>query len=117
MLRGAAITVVMAIAAVGPGISVGEARHSDVKGLVLVNGYLLVGPGGSPRLCTALSKAEPPRCRRPFLIVRHLPLDDRNRLTTARAGRTRWSPEPVQILGRVDHDVLQVSSTARASSA
>ena len=114
MLRWAAITIVMASAAVGPGISVGEARHSDVKGPVLVNGYLLVAPGRSPRLCTALSEAEPPRCRRPFLTVRHLSMAERNRLTTARAGKTRWSLAPVQILGRVHHDLLQVSSTVRA---
>ena len=113
-MRWAAITVVMATAAVGPGISVGEARHSDVKGPVLVNGYLLVAPGRSPRLCSGLSAAEPPRCRRPFLTVRHLPTDERNRLTTARAGRTRWSLAPVQILGRVDHRLLLVSSTVRA---
>jgi hypothetical protein len=114
VLRWAAITVVVMTAAVGPGISIGDARHSDVKGPVLVNGYLLVGPGRLPRLCTGLSKAEPPRCLRPFLTVRHLPADERNRLTTARAGKTRWSLAPVQILGRVDRDILRVSSTARA---
>ena len=114
MLRWAAIAVVMAIAAVGPGISVGDARHSDVKGPVLVNGYLLVKPGSAPRLCTGLSKTEPPRCRKPFLTVRNLASVERNRLATSRLRTTRWSPAPVQILGQVDGDIMHVSSTARA---
>jgi len=104
----------MATAAVGPGLSVGEARNSEVKGPVLVNGYLLAAPVSSPRLCTGLSHTEPPTCRRPSLTVRHLPADERNRLATARHGKTRWSPAPVQILGRIDGDILRVSWTARA---
>jgi hypothetical protein len=108
------VAVVVATAAVGPGISVGEARNSEVKGPVLVNGYLLAARGSSPRLCTGLSHAEPPTCLRPSLTVRRLPADERNRLATARHGMTRWSLAPVQILGRVDGGILRVSSTARA---
>jgi hypothetical protein len=114
VLRLLAIAVMTATAAVGPGISVGEARDSDVKGPVLVNGYLLVAPHRSPRLCTGLSRVAPPRCLQPSLTVRGLPVDERKRLATAHAGTTRWSPASVQILGRVADDLLRVSSTARA---
>jgi hypothetical protein len=114
VLRWVTVAVAVATAAVGPGISIGEARNSEVKGSVLVNGYLLAPPHRQPRLCTALSQAEPPTCLRPTLTVRRLPADERNRLATARLGKTRWSPAPVQILGRVDGDNLRVSSTARA---
>jgi hypothetical protein len=114
VLRWVTVAVVMATAAVGPGLSVGEARNSQVKGPVLVNGYLLAAPGRRPRLCTDLSHAKPPTCLRPSLRVRRLPTAERNRLATARLGKTRWSPTPVQILGRVGGDNLRVSSTARA---
>ena len=114
MVRWLTIAIFAAVAAVGPGISVGDARDSDVQGPVLVNGYLLVKGNGTPRLCTRLSTAEPPKCGRPFLVVHGLSAAERAQLASARAGRTRWSSTEVQVLGRVKGNVLRASSNAAA---
>ncbi len=113
-MRWLAIALVAVVAAVGPGISVGDALDSDVKGPVLVNGYLLVKGHGTPRLCTALTRREPPRCRAPFVVVHGLPAADRQRLASAHVRSTRWSPSQVQVLGTVKGHVLRVSSNATA---
>jgi hypothetical protein len=113
-MRWLTIVIFAAVAAVGPGISVGDARDSDVKGPLLVNGYLLVQGNGTPRLCTGLSAAEPPRCRRPFLVVHGLSAADRKQLASSVAGRTRWSSSSVQVLGRVRGNVLRVTANALA---
>lgn len=100
-------------AAIGPGLSIAEARRGNLKGPVLVNGYLLLVNGHSPRLCTALSANEPPRCLAPSLTVARIGRNQRT-LATQKAGKTRWSPAPIQILGRLNRSVLSGETTATA---
>lgn len=103
-------------AAMGPGISVKEARHTRIRGLVLVVGYLLVVRGDPVRLCDALSRARIRRCTGVALEVRGLPSGERKRLADVhRSGSpTRWSSRPVRILGNIRKTTLVVSTTARA---
>lgn len=101
-------------AGIGPGISIKEARNGKVKGPILVRGYLLVRAGHRTRLCTALTKTQPPRCRGPSLVVRGEASQDLNKLTAASSGKARWSPEPVRVLGTLEGVVLVVLQGGRA---
>ncbi len=102
--------------AIGPGISVKEARRTKVPGPVLVVGYLLAVPHAPLRLCDALSRSRPPRCAGASLKVRGLPAHERNGLATEHrlSSPARWSPQPVQILGNVQKTTLVVQTTAKA---
>jgi len=101
--------------AICPAISVAQARRDDVAGTVLVTGYLVVPANGRVRICAGLRGPRPPRCKAPSLTVRGLVRRDLDDLAPrARPGRTRWSPDPVQILGAVHGDVLRVSENALA---
>lgn len=102
-------------AAVSPGISIDEARHSDETGPLLVNGYLVLRTGHPAQLCDALTRARPPRCKAARLTVRGLPSPEKDSLAAeGRGTRTRWSPEPVHILGTVKGTTLRVDATAKA---
>jgi hypothetical protein len=100
----------------GPGISVEAARRGDVRGPVLVKGYLLIVSGKPVRICDRLTQARPPRCAGASLEVHGLPADRRKRLATARrsGGSTRWSPQPVRVLGNVRKATLVVQANAKA---
>ena len=102
--------------AVGPGISVKDARRTQVRGPVLVSGYLLAVPDEALRLCDALNHSRPPQCVGAFLKIRGLSSRERNRLATEhRSGSTaRWSPGAVQILGKLRESTLVVQTTAKA---
>ena len=80
-------------------------------------GYLFVRAGHRTRLCTALTDAQPPKCRQPSLEVRGLATHDLDTLTAARRGKTRWSPEPVRVLGTLEGAVLVVLQEGRAEAA
>jgi hypothetical protein len=103
--------------ATGPGISIEEALRSTGPGPLLVNG-LVVAPEGQPvRLCSALDESpvpEPPGCGEPFLVVEELEVDSVAGLETTGTPPTRWTPEPVQLLGDVAGGVLTVAQNARS---
>jgi hypothetical protein len=101
-------------AATGPGISIREATHRNQDGPVLVNGYVLLVKGHKARLCTALSAKRPPRCVGPSLTIAGLGPTQRAAVATTKARNVRWSPEPLQILGQVEHGVLRALTTGRA---
>src|SRR5205823_6242374 len=101
-------------AATGAGISIDEATHRSPDGPVLVNGYVVVVSGHKTRLCTALSAKRPPRCVRPSLTIAGMGPTQRAAVATTKAHNVRWSPEPLQILGQVEHGVLRVLTTGRA---
>ncbi len=98
--------------ATGPGISIEEALRATGPGPFLVNG-LVVAPEGQPvRLCRALDESpapEPPGCAEPSLVVEGLEVDSVSGLETTGTPPTRWTPEPVQLLGDVTGGVLTVA--------
>jgi YVTN family beta-propeller protein len=101
--------------AICPAISVAQARRVTVQGPVLVNGYLVVTANGQVRICAGLRATRPPRCTTSALTVRGLVRRDFDDLALrGRPGRTRWRPDPVQILGAVQGDVLRVAENAPA---
>ena len=101
-------------AATGPGISIDEATHRNQDGPVLVNGYVVLVSGHKARLCTALSAKRPPRCVGPSLTIAGLGPTQRAAVATTKARNVRWNPEPLQILGKVEHGVLRALTTGRA---
>ncbi len=98
------------ISGVGPGISIGEALTSDLKGPLLVNGQLHV-ENGRVRLCEALAESFPPQCAGRFLVVEGLALTTIGGLTSE--GSVTWSDQSVQVLGTVEGEVLRVAGTVR----
>jgi len=103
-------------APIGPGISVDEARRAHVRGPVLVVGYLLIASGKPVRICDQLTQARPPRCAGASLEVHGLPAHQRKAFATARrsGSSTRWSPQPVRVLGNVRKTTLVVQANAKA---
>ena len=93
--------------AVGPGLSVTQARASTVAGPMLVRGSLIVDTDAT-RLCEALAESYPPQCGEPSLEVRGLDLSE---FALERAGGVRWA-EQVKVLGTVEGDVLTVAPAA-----
>ena len=95
---------------VGPGIPIGEALTSDLKGPLLINGQLHV-QNGRARLCEALAESFPPQCSGRFLVVEGLDLVTIDGLTSE--GAVTWSDQTVQVLGTVEGEVLAVAGTVR----
>ena len=98
------------ISGVGPGISIGEAFNTDLKGPLLINGLLHV-ENGQVRLCESLAESFPPQCAGRFLVVKGLDLLKMDGLT--REGSVMWSERSVQILGTLEGGELTVSGTVR----
>ena len=98
----------------GPGISIGEAFTSNLKGPLLVNG-LLHAQNGQVRLCETLAESFPPQCGGRFLVVNGLDLMTMDGLTSE--GSITWSNQPVQVLGTVEGEVLTVAQTPSNSGA
>lgn len=94
--------------AVGPGLNVDEARSAETDEPVLVNGFV-VARDGEVRLCSVLLESYPPQCGDPSLTVEGADLTDYD---LSSGDGVRWSDEQVQVLGRVDGDVLRVESTS-----
>ena len=101
------------LSAVGPGISVAEARASTLDGPLLVNGFLVV-QGDGARLCEALAESFPPQCGGDSLAVEGLDLDAFEGLSSEQD--TRWSEAPIQLLGEVEGSVLTVSADASSET-
>ncbi|MBD0349429.1 MAG: hypothetical protein ICV59_09780 [Thermoleophilia bacterium] len=102
-----ATTAPPAGSAVGPGLSVAQAKASTVAGPMLVRGALLVDADRT-RLCEALLESSPPQCGEPSLEVRAL---DLSQLALERGGDVRWAEE-VKLLGTIEGGVLTVTPTA-----
>jgi len=98
------------VSGVGPGISIGEALTSDLKGPLLINGQLHV-QNGRARLCEVLAESFPPQCAGRFLVVAGLDLTKIDGLTSE--GSVTWSDQTVQVLGSVEGEVLTVAGTVR----
>lgn len=90
------------------GLTVGEAKASELEGPLMVGGFL-VAEGDTVRLCDALAESFPPQCGGDSLVVEGLDLDAYD---TQSEGDVRWTDEPVAVLGDVDGDTLRVSETA-----
>lgn len=95
--------------AMGPGLSIAEARASTAAGPLLVRGFL-VAHDGRVQLCEALAESFPPQCGGDSLTVSGLDLDARDDLEEAEG--TRWSPSEIALLGDVAGDTLTVDATA-----
>jgi hypothetical protein len=96
--------------AAGPGISVAEARRSQLDRPLLVNGYL-VAEDSRVRLCDELAESSPPRCGGASLEVRGLDIDSLSDVDSS--GDVRWSAQPRLLLGEVESGVLTVSGPSR----
>lgn len=100
-----------ASSATGPGLSIADARASDLTGALLVNGNLLV-EGDEVRLCEALAESFPPQCGGDSLRVEGLDLATVESLTTSRD--VSWTDRPIQLLGVVRDGTITVSNNATA---
>lgn len=96
--------------AVGPGISIDEARASDSQEPLLINGWLVVSPQGEARFCSALGESNPPSCNGSSLLVEGLDPADAGEL--AEAGGVQWSEVSIQLLGSIEDGRLVVSATS-----
>lgn len=96
--------------AMGPGLSVAQARASRLNEPLLVTGYV-VAEGARVRLCDALAESFPPQCGGASLEVRGIDLSAFGGLETS--GGVRWSAQPRQLLGEVKNGVIAVSSTSK----
>lgn len=95
------------ITAIGPGISISEAKASGLEGPLLVNGFLLV-TDGRPEICDSLAETSPPSCDGDRLQVQGL---DTSALDGLQAqGNIQWSSDRMQLLGSVNGVSLVVSS-------
>ncbi len=100
-----------AIAAVGPGLSVGEALASTLDQPLLVNGFVVADADGV-RLCSVLLESFPVQCGGDRLLVEGLNLESLGDVTEASG--VLWTNQPVQLLGPVEDGVLTVSGLTQA---
>ena len=101
------------ISALGPGLSVGEARASTLDGPLLVNGFVLV-EDGRVLLCSALAKSLPPQCGGDSLTLSGFPLEG---FELQRSGDVSWTDRSVQVLGYVEGGVMSAATNSIASGA
>ncbi len=103
-------------AGLGPGISIGDAIASDLDGPLLINGFLVIqgGEHDDPeevRICEALAESFPPQCGGRFLVVEGLDLKSIEGLMSE--GAVSWTDAFVQVLGKIEGEVLTVSATSQ----
>lgn len=99
-------------AGVGPGISIEQARASDLTGPLLVNGWLWREGDNNVRLCARLTDSVPPKCGEPFLIVEGLDVQAVDGLRQEQD--VTWSQEEVQVLGEVERGVLTIAPLSKS---
>lgn len=92
----------------GSGLSVEEAKASDLDSPLLVTGYI-VADNEVVRLCDLLMESFPPQCGGESLLVEGLDLDGYE--TSSESG-VRWTEAPTSILGNVDGETLHVNDAA-----
>lgn len=80
------------------GLSVSEAKASDLEGPLMVRGYVIEG-----RLCEAILESDPPQCGEPSLRLQ----GDLSQIEDADP------QEQVSVLGDVDGDAIILSATER----
>ena len=97
-----------ASAAMGPGISIQEAKTSSLQGALLINGFLFV-EGNDVRFCSELAESSPPQCAGESLKVEGMDLSQVGELQQANG--VRWSEE-MQLLGEVEGNSLKVRQNA-----
>ncbi len=102
-----------AISAVGPGLSVGDARASTLDGPLLVNGFVVVADG-RVRLCDTLAESFPPQCGGDSLTLSGFPLEG---FELQRSGDVAWTDHSVQVLGYVEQGVMSAATNSIASGA
>lgn len=102
-----------AISAVGPGVSVRDARASTLDGPLLVNGFVFV-EDGRVRLCGALAESFPPQCGGDSLTLTGFPLEG---FELQRSGDVAWTDRSVQVLGYVEQGVMSAATDSIASGA
>jgi hypothetical protein len=90
------------------GLSVAEAKASDLDGPLMVGG-LIVAEGDVVRLCDMVMESFPPQCGGESLLVEGLDLDA---YETTSEGDVQWTDAPVSVLGEVDGDTLRVTDSA-----
>ena len=90
----------------GPGISVADALSSPLTGPLLVNGYV-VAVADETKLCELLAESLPPQCAGASVTLEGVDVDALEGVSTE--GGVSWTPNPVQILGEVQDDVLVVT--------
>jgi hypothetical protein len=90
------------------GLSVAEARDSDVGGPLVVRGFIVL-EGEVVRLSDLLMESFPPQCGGESLIMEGAEL---NAFETSVEGDVRWTNSPVSVLGEVEGDTLRLSETA-----
>lgn len=95
------------------GITLAEARRRPDGTTTLVRAFI-VDDGAGPRLCDGLTRSLPPLCGPDAVVIEDLPPEF---LDGARqdAG-TRWTPEPVQLIGALRDGVFVNDPRALAAS-
>jgi hypothetical protein len=88
----------------GPGIGVSDVDSAPAGEVLLVNGTLLVGSDGQPRLWEGLAESDPPQGAGGSLLVTGL---DEGSIDWTEADGVRWS-EAVQLLGHVVDGTLVI---------
>ena len=86
------------------GLSVAEAKASELTGPLLVRGYVIETDGGH-RLCDAILESDPPQCGEPSLRVEGVAAADLRALFDRR--------EQVSLLGDLRGDTIVVADTAQ----
>ncbi len=90
------------------GLSVADAKASDLDGPLMVHGFI-VADDQRVLLCEELLESLPPQCGGEWLVVEGIDLDS---YETSSEGGARWTDAPVSVLGEVDGETLRVSDTA-----
>lgn len=90
------------------GLSIADAKASDLEGPLMVGGFL-VAEDQVVRLCDTLMESLPPQCGGESLLVEGLDLDT---YETRSEGEVRWTDAPVSVLGDVEGETLRVRDTA-----
>jgi len=92
--------------AVGPAISIDQARARSADTPVAVRGFLVI-VGDEARLCDALAESFPPQCGGSSIMVEGL---DLSAYDVTVEGDVTWTDQPVVVLGSVAEDVLVVAA-------
>jgi len=99
--------------AMGPGLSIAEARATSAQQPLLINGYVVVDASGM-RFCEVLLESFPPQCGGDSFVLEGLNLD--NHPEYQREGDVTWSENQVQLLGTLDGDTFTADEELLAAS-
>ncbi|MBW3618678.1 MAG: hypothetical protein KY461_00395 [Actinobacteria bacterium] len=91
----------------GGGLTVSEARASELDGPITVTGFL-IDDGTSTRLCEASLESYPPQCGEPSLLVEGITVVERD--GAQQEGDIAWVDQ-ASLTGEVEEGTLRVSDT------